>query len=74
MDFSILSLLTLTTGMSQPLFSAAASGREDDVQRLLEAKADVEAKVMEIDRKLKLVADGAEKAVSELKASTDWGS
>ena len=37
-------------------------------------EADVEAKVMEIDRKLKLVADGAEKAASELKGSTDWGS
>ena len=37
-------------------------------------EADVEARVMEIGRKLKLVADDAEKAVSELKGSTDWGS
>ena len=29
---------------------------------------------MDIDRKLKLVADGEQKAVSETKGSTDWGS
>ena len=41
-------------------------------QRIQEA--DVEAKVMQIDTKLSLVADSAENAVSDVKGSNEWGS